>query len=375
MFQNSCICCAESVYFVTDANCANHIMLLWLCRCCVNRDTSAYQEQQPKMSKVSVIVPNYNHARYLPKRIESILRQSYQDFELILLDDCSTDDSRAVLSQYADDPRVRIEFNDVNSGSPFKQWNKGVSLARGEYVWIAESDDYADERLLQRLIPVLEENAAITLAYCRSWSVSEDGENRRFGDTYLNLMSGGRWNSDFYADGLEECRRYLVFTNSIPNASAVLFRKAAYDSAGGADEGYRVCGDWKLWATMASAGKIAYVAEPLNYFRFHEDSARRRSDRERWGAAEFVCLMRWLVDTFDPGPAALVEVRHRCASLWVPAVMSPHVPPRRKLLMLRDASAIDPHLIRSAVRPALTSIRLKFRKHWRSSRDASSQTA
>src|SRR5690242_21921320 len=87
---------------------------------------------------VSVIIPNYNHARYLPRRIESVLRQSYQDFELILMDDASTDDSREVLSLYLSDPRVRVQFNEVNSGSPFKQWNKGVKLARGKYVWIAE---------------------------------------------------------------------------------------------------------------------------------------------------------------------------------------------------------------------------------------------
>jgi glycosyltransferase involved in cell wall biosynthesis len=90
-------------------------------------------------AKVSVVVPNYNHARFLRKRVDSILGQTFQDFELILLDDCSTDDSRSVLSKYADDPRVRIEFNEVNSGSTFKQWNKGVWLAHGEYVWIAES--------------------------------------------------------------------------------------------------------------------------------------------------------------------------------------------------------------------------------------------
>ena len=78
------------------------------------------------MPRVSVIVPNYNHARFLPKRIESILNQTFQDFELILLDDCSTDDSRSILSSYASDPRVTIEFNKVNSGSTFKQWNKGV---------------------------------------------------------------------------------------------------------------------------------------------------------------------------------------------------------------------------------------------------------
>src|SRR5579864_2284139 len=107
------------------------------------------------MPTVSVVVPNYNHARFLPERIESILRQTYQDFELILLDDRSTDDSRAILSQYGGDPRVTIEFNDVNSGSTFKQWNKGVRLARGRYIWIAESDDYADDRLLERLVAAL----------------------------------------------------------------------------------------------------------------------------------------------------------------------------------------------------------------------------
>jgi len=92
------------------------------------------------MPAVSVIVPNYNHARFLRRRVETILAQTFQDFELILLDDCSTDDSRSVLRQYSSDPRVRLEFNEVNSGSTFKQWNKGVRLAQGKYIWIAESD-------------------------------------------------------------------------------------------------------------------------------------------------------------------------------------------------------------------------------------------
>src|SRR5215469_14819662 len=93
--------------------------------------------------KVSIVVPNYNHARFLPQRLDSILGQTFQDFELILLDDSSTDDSRSILLEYGRrDPRVRIEFNEVNSRNPFKQWNKGVGLAHGQYVWIAESDDY-----------------------------------------------------------------------------------------------------------------------------------------------------------------------------------------------------------------------------------------
>ena len=79
---------------------------------------------------VSVIVPNYNYARYLDARIDSILRQTWTDFELILLDDASTDTSREILEKYRNHPRVsRIEFNTQNTGSPFQQWMKGILLA------------------------------------------------------------------------------------------------------------------------------------------------------------------------------------------------------------------------------------------------------
>jgi len=107
------------------------------------------------MPTVSVVVPNYNHARYLQQRIDSILSQTYQDFELILLDDCSTDHSRDILASYRENPKVRIEYNDENSGTVFKQWNKGVRMARGRYIWMAESDDFADPRFLARMVPIL----------------------------------------------------------------------------------------------------------------------------------------------------------------------------------------------------------------------------
>src|SRR5215469_3489317 len=108
------------------------------------------------MSRISIIVPNYNHARFLRQRIDTILAQTFQDFEVILLDDGSTDASRSILREYTSDPRVQLECNDINSGSTFKQWYKGVRLAHGRYVWIAESDDYADEQLLETLVARLD---------------------------------------------------------------------------------------------------------------------------------------------------------------------------------------------------------------------------
>jgi glycosyltransferase involved in cell wall biosynthesis len=106
--------------------------------------------------KVSIIVPNYNHAKFLPQRMDSVLGQTFQDFRLILLDNCSTDDSRSILDEYRGDPRIRVVFNERNSANTFKQWNKGIRLARGEYVWIATSDDCAEGRLLERLVEILE---------------------------------------------------------------------------------------------------------------------------------------------------------------------------------------------------------------------------
>ncbi len=94
---------------------------------------------------VSVIIPNYNHAPFLKERIDSVINQHYDNFEVIILDDCSKDNSREVIEQYRNHPKVKhIIYNEANSGSTFIQWHKGFRLAEGEYIWIAESDDVAD---------------------------------------------------------------------------------------------------------------------------------------------------------------------------------------------------------------------------------------
>lgn len=103
-----------------------------------------------KVPLVSVVVPNYNYARYLDARLTSILNQTFQDFELILLDDASTDDSLEILDKYKNNPHVsHIVVNERNTGSPFKQWMKGILLAKGEWIWIAEADDLCESTFLE----------------------------------------------------------------------------------------------------------------------------------------------------------------------------------------------------------------------------------
>lgn len=318
---------------------------------------------------VTAVVPNYNHARFLPKRIDSILGQTFQDFELILLDDCSTDESRMILSKYASTPRVRIELNERNSGTPFKQWNKGVRMARGKYIWIAESDDYADERLLERLVRELETDEKITYAYCRSWRVTENDHVEGFVEPYLDPPDVRRWSSDFCSDGVEECRRYLVRTNPSANASAVVFRKAVFENVGGADESLKICGDWKLWAAMALRGKVAYVSEPLNHYRFHPKSVRSTTEDTGLGVAEVLRVVRWIIGNVEPADSVLERFCDVAGQTWVPAVMSARVPLQRKWEILRDIKAVDRHPIKRAARIMAMMARQKTGARWHGIRD------
>ena len=128
---------------------------------------------------VSVIIPNYNHARYLKQRLDSVFNQTYQNFEVIFLDDCSSDNSLEIVEQYKGNPHLsQIVVNETNSGSTFKQWDKGFGLAKGDLIWIAESDDFCELNFLKELVTQIENSENVVLAFCSSQFVSEKGELR-----------------------------------------------------------------------------------------------------------------------------------------------------------------------------------------------------
>lgn len=325
---------------------------------------------EPSTPKVSVVIPNYNHARFLRRRIESVLEQTYPDFEVILMDDFSTDESHEIISEYAKDRRVRIEFNEENSGSTFKQWNKGVRLARGEYVWIAESDDYADERLLERLAAMVEQDEAVTFAYCRSYRVTIEDQRDGMADSYLDGWHPDHWRQDFCVDGHEECRNYFLLTNPVPNASAVVFRKAAYERVGGADESMRTCGDWKLWAALALAGKVAHSGEALNYFRFHERSVRKQTEQVGLDTAENLQVVRWILERVKPTDAVLRRARLQAAQNWIPTVFGMRAPLDRRIHIMRNALAVDPYALLKPAHLAASAVKHKVLRRWRAVRPA-----
>jgi glycosyltransferase involved in cell wall biosynthesis len=248
------------------------------------------------MPKVTVITPNYNHARYLPKRIESILNQTFQDFELIILDDASTDNSREVIEWYAKDPRVKTIFNGQNNGSTFEQWDLGLSHARGEYVWFAESDDYAEPSLLETLVVRLDRHPNVGLAYCQSWVVDQNGNVLHdYVDFFDFYDRASHWRAAYVNSGRDESIHYMFWYNTIPNASAVLLRRDILLRAGGSPRYMRLCGDWMTYIKVLSISDIAFVAEPLNYHRRHQGTARHRLSETGIPARETRMVQRELI--------------------------------------------------------------------------------
>lgn len=231
---------------------------------------------------VSVIVPNYNYAQYLQKRIDTILYQTYGNIEVILLDDASSDESIRILRGYEADKRVScIVVNEQNTGSPFKQWLKGIELARGRYIWIAECDDYADERFLERTVFLMETFPSAAYAFTGSFIIDEDGVKQdkdmdQWTDRQLNVSDKCK-----VFDGKEYVSRNLYWSNYVYNASGALFRKDAFLKM--KDDAWltmRYCGDWLFWSLLALEGDVIEVYERLNYFRRHSSCLTYLSSRD-----------------------------------------------------------------------------------------------
>ncbi len=226
---------------------------------------------------ISVIIPNYNHAKFLKKRIDSILNQTFQDFELIILDDCSTDNSRETIESYRHLSNVSIFYNSKNSGSPFKQWKKGIKLAKGKYIWIAESDDFAEPTFLDKMFEIL--NRGNGLAYCRSSDVDQNGL-KKSDFFWADGLDEKRWKNDFDNLGTDEIKNYLVYRCTIPNASACIFEKELAPLNCGFEK-MRYCGDWLFWIKLLEKTSLGYTSQTLSSFRHHEGSTRNKKNERQ----------------------------------------------------------------------------------------------
>ena len=250
---------------------------------------------------VSVIVPNYCHAPYLKERIECILNQTFQNFELILLDDCSTDNSPEILLSYKNHPKVsHVVINEKNSGKAMRQWRKGFELAEGDYVWIAEVDDLSSRNFLAEVMKGFDD-PKVVISYAESAIINSFG---------LMIIPNFRWSRDkektghykrsYVNDGNKEIEEIMAIRCTIPNVSGAVFKNDKkflkyFDKA----IDFSQAGDWYFYAKVLENGKIAYNRKSLNKFRIHSSSKTSRSKKDRIHFDEVVLMHEYFNKNYN----------------------------------------------------------------------------
>lgn len=254
----------------------------------------------PKGLKVSVIVPNFNHSKYLKQRIHSIINQSYRNLELIVLDDCSSDDSVNVIDNLlkASSLPTRLIVNDINSGNVFNQWEKGINEADGDIIWICESDDFADPDFLENLVDEFYDPSVKIAFGCIEFATEE-------GHPYPGIFK-------YSVEAMEEMALDYIkkpanwwfsngfqLRNLIPNVSGCLIRNS-FDSRFDFNKikNYKICGDWLFYFLHASNWQIVYNKKAKSYFRQHDKNTSASNQDKLYFYKEHLDIYREISNVY-----------------------------------------------------------------------------
>lgn len=249
----------------------------------------------PYKPSVSVIVPMYNHQDFIDERLQSILNQKIKDIEIIVLDDCSKDKSVDKARLYEIDFRLSVTENCKNTGSPFAQWEKGLSKSKADVIWIAEGDDACDNNFISTLLPYFDDGM-VNIASGKTVIMNEEGVlNPSALEPYLDSAYPKKYKSSFIIDGYEEVNQNFGAICTLVNASGLLLRKSSIDlDILTKATCFKMCGDWLIYLANLRGGKLAYDVSTKNYFRRHSASVVNKVEgtdvyfNERYKITEFV---------------------------------------------------------------------------------------
>ena len=214
------------------------------------------------MDTVSIIMPCYNHGRFLSESIEGVLNQTYADIELIIVDDHSGDNSIDIISKYkGQDKRIISICHQKNLGVS-KARNAGLAISRGEFIGFCDADDVWEHKKLAAQIEVLQNNREYGLTYCDAIIIDEGGipTGLRFSD-----LCGGKRKMTGYLFG-ELCLRNFI------NMQTVVFRKGCIQDSRLFNEGIKYVEDWLGWIMLARHHNFIYLDDPLARYRVHRNN-------------------------------------------------------------------------------------------------------
>ena len=236
--------------------------------------------------KISVIIPNYNYANFLFERVYSILNQNYPIYELIILDDCSTDNSLEIINQIVSCINkyinVKVVLNEKNSGNAFSQWQKGFKLASGDYVWICEADDYCKKNFLRKVTKPINQNGNIIISYADTGFIDSTGTIvKKSLIDQIDLLKTGHWQKNYINTGQDEIDNYTYLNCTIPNVSGIIIKKDDYEDILNISKTFKQCGDWYFYLNALQRGKIAFNKKTLNYYRLHGNNISSTMNRKK----------------------------------------------------------------------------------------------
>ncbi len=237
--------------------------------------------QEDNVPKVSVCIPSYNYANHIAGCIESVLAQTFKDWELVVVDNCSSDNTVDVVRSFHD-KRIRFYVNQTNLGLT-RNWNRCVSLARGGYVAILPADDMYLPRMLERSVATLDAQPQVAFTHSALMRIDDHGsmvDTVRLRDTDIIMNS-------------EAALRFLLMGCDV-SPPTVVMRRSCFEEAGGFDETLSYSIDWGMWLQMALSHDVAYIAEPLARNRYQHSgsmTARRVFRRPRIATSEEVQIL------------------------------------------------------------------------------------
>ncbi len=225
------------------------------------------------MPKVSIVIPTYNRAHFITESIQSVLAQTFTDFEIVVVDDGSIDNTKEVVNNFQD-PRIKYTYQE-NQGVAAAS-NRGFKLSRGKYIAFFSSDDILIKDAVEKGVQVLDRHPEVAFSYGRAYLMDERGHV--FGLRKLKNKRSGVWG------GTEEINKFLLYGNRIP-VPTIMVRRAYHFEAGLFDPTFRYgisakawpeyCGcseDVDLLIRLAKRYSVAYIAEPLAKIRQHSGS-------------------------------------------------------------------------------------------------------
>lgn len=210
---------------------------------------------------VSVCIPSYNGSAFIINTINSVLEQTFQNFEIIVNDDCSTDNTRNLIKSI-NDSRIHLYCNDKNLGA-VNNCNKALEYATGKYLKILMQDDILSKEHLEKSVEIMESDSSVMMTTCQSYIINENNEI---------ISSRKRYKKDMKFDGIAYSKKSLIGRNIFGEPSLVCFRREVYDKGLRFDSSFKFNFDWDFAIGAVAGGKIAYIAKPLASFRISTTS-------------------------------------------------------------------------------------------------------